>query len=50
VQHEDELSRQLTACRREEELKQQLAQNTARVRQSNQELKEFAYMASHDFR
>jgi len=51
VQHEDELAQQLTGCQRKiAELEQQLAQHTARARQSNQDLKEFAYMASHDFR
>jgi light-regulated signal transduction histidine kinase (bacteriophytochrome) len=48
---EDELRQELAACRRKiAELEQQLEENTAVVRQSNQELQQFAYVASHDFR
>jgi light-regulated signal transduction histidine kinase (bacteriophytochrome) len=48
---EDELRQELAACRRKiAELERQLEENTAGVRQSNQELQQFAYVASHDFR
>lgn len=48
---EIELQEQLTACKRKiAELEQRLADDEARVKQSSEDLKQFAYVASHDFR
>jgi len=48
---ESELREQLSACQLKiAELEQQLANNTDGIRQSNEDLKQFAYVASHDFR
>jgi light-regulated signal transduction histidine kinase (bacteriophytochrome) len=47
---EEELGK-LEACqRRIAELEQRLAENDAALRQSSEDLKQFAYVASHDFR
>jgi light-regulated signal transduction histidine kinase (bacteriophytochrome) len=48
---EDELRQELAACKQKiGELERQLANNTAGIRQTNQDLQQFAYVASHDFR
>jgi light-regulated signal transduction histidine kinase (bacteriophytochrome) len=48
---EDELRQQLDACQRKvAELERRLVENTAAMRQSNEDLRQFAYVASHDFR
>lgn len=48
---ESELREQLSACQQKiAELEQRLAANDESVQQSNEDLKQFAYAASHDFR
>ncbi len=48
---ETELLEQLNACQRKiAELEQQIANQTGSIRESTEDLKQFAYVASHDFR